>query len=168
MAYHDRIYVSMDADNDLKYYRLMKAWKQNDNISFDFRDAHDLNNILDKSEESIKDGLQKRFRQTKVFVLLVGEHTKYLYKFVRWEIEQAIKRGLPCIVVNLNGKRSCDGDLCPALMRDHLAIHISFNAKILQYALENWPTSAEKKMQNGDTGAYYYKEKVYRDLGLVK
>lgn len=167
MAYHDRVYVSMDADNDLKYYRLMQAWKQSDNIAFDFRDAHNLNTILDKSEESIKAGLQERFRHTKVFVLLVGEHTKYLYKYVRWEIEQAIKRGLPCIVVNINGKRSCDDNLCPAIMREHLAIHISFNAKILQYALENWPDSYERRMRNGDTGPYYYNEDVYRKLGVM-
>ena len=48
MAYRNKIYVSMDADNDIKYYYLMKAWKQNDNSSFDFHDAHDLNTILDK------------------------------------------------------------------------------------------------------------------------
>lgn len=168
MAYHNKVYVSMDADNDLYYYFLMRAWKQNDNIGFDFCDAHNLNTILDKSEESIKAGLQERFRHTKVFVLLVGEHTKYLYKYVRWEIEQAIKRNLPCIVVNINGKRSCDENLCPALMREHLAIHISFNAKILQYALENWPQSVEIKKRNGDTGPFYYKEEIYRELGLNK
>lgn len=166
MAYHNKVYVSMDADNDLKYYRLMQAWKQNDNIGFDFKDAHDLNTILDKSEESIKAGLEERFRHTKVFVLLVGEHTKYLYKYVRWEIEQAIDRNLPCIVVNINGKRSCDYDLCPAIMRESLAIHISFNAKILQYALENWPQSVKNKKHDGVIGPYYYKEEVYRDLGL--
>lgn len=156
----------MDADNDLRYYRLMQAWKQNDNIGFNFCDAHDINNIYDKSEPSIKAGLQERFRNTKVFVLLVGDHTKYLYKYVRWEIEQAIKRDLPCIVVNINGKRSCDCDLCPALMRDHLAIHISFNARILQYALENWPSSYEKHKQEQKTGPFYYKDEVYKDLGL--
>lgn len=166
MAYHDKVYVSMDADNDLRYYRLMQAWKQNDNIPFDFRDAHDLNTIYDKSEASIKAGLQERFRHTKVFVLLVGDHTKYLYRYVRWEIEQAIMRDLPCIVVNINGKRYCDENLCPALMRDHLAIHIPFNAKILQYALENWPESYERHKRAGDTGAFYYKDEVYETLGL--
>lgn len=92
MAYRNKVYVSMDADNDLRYYNLMRAWRQNDYTPFDFYDAHDINNIYDKSEASIKAGLQERFRNTKVFVLLVGEHTKYLYKYVRWEIEQAIKR----------------------------------------------------------------------------
>ena len=166
MAYRNKVYVSMDADNDLHYYYLMKAWKQNDNSSFDFYDAHDINTIWDKSEESIKRGLQERFRDTKVFVLLVGEHTRYLYKYVRWEIEQAIKRDIPCIVVNLNGKRSLDSERCPALMRDHLSIHISFNAKILQYALENWPSLFEQKLKEGDTGTYYYKDGTYEKLGL--
>lgn len=166
MAYHNKVYVSMDADNDLQYYRLMKAWKQNDNIGFNFYDAHDINMIYDASEASIKAGLQERFRNSKVFVLLVGDHTKYLYKYVRWEIEQAIKRELPCIVVNINGKRSCDYDLCPALMRDHLAIHISFNARILQYALENWPESALKHAREGRTGPFYYKDEVYKKLGI--
>lgn len=156
----------MDADNDLRYYRLMQAWKQNDNIGFSFYDAHDINNIYDKSEASIKAGLQERFRNSKVFVLLVGDYTKYLYRYVRWEIEQAIKRDLPCIVVNINGKRSCDYNLCPAIMRDHLAIHISFNARILQYALENWPESYEKHKKDGKTGPFYYKDEVYKDLGL--
>ena len=166
MAYKNKVYVSMDADNDLRYYYLMKAWKQSDHTSFNFYDAHDINNIYDKSEASIKAGLQERFRNTKVFVLLVGEHTKYLYKYVRWEIEQAIKREIPCIVVNLNGKRSADQNLCPALMRDNLAVHISFNAKILQYALENWPASAERYRKEGTTGAYYYNESVYEELGI--
>lgn len=156
----------MDADNDLHYYYLMKAWKQNDYSSFNFYDAHDINNIYDKSEASIKAGLQERFKNTKVFVLLVGEHTRYLYRYVRWEIEQAIKREIPCIVVNLNGKRSLDQDLCPALMRDSLAIHISFNAKIMQYALENWPAQGEGCRRNGETGPYYYIASVYEKLGL--
>ena len=29
----------MDADNDLRYYFMMKAWKQNDNSSFNFYDS---------------------------------------------------------------------------------------------------------------------------------
>lgn len=166
MAYRNKVYVSMDADNDIRYYYLMKAWRQNDNTEFYFNDAHDINNILDKSEESIKAGLQQRFRNTKVFVLLVGEHTRYLYKYVRWEIEEAIKRKLPCIVVNLDGKRSMNNEKCPPIIRDELAVHISFNSKILQYALENWTVSDEIYRKEGKTGAYYYKDEVYKRLGL--
>jgi hypothetical protein len=165
MSYKNKIYVSMDADNDLHYYFLMKAWKQNDNTDFNFYDAHDLNNIYDKSEESIKAGLAERFRNTKIFILLVGNHTRYLYKFVRWEIEQAINRKLPCIVVNLNGLRFQDDERCPPIIKDKLAIHVSFNAKILQYALENWPDVYDKKKFSEDQ-AYHYTDATYSKLGL--
>jgi len=166
MAYRNKVYVSMDADNDLHYYYLMKAWKQDDRTAFNFYDAHDINTILDKSEESIKKGLQERFRNTKIFVLLVGEHTRYLYKYVRWEIQEALKRELPCIVVNLNGKRSMDSQRCPAIIRDELAVHVSYNSKILQHALENWPQFYEKAKKEGKMGAYYYSDETYKELGL--
>ncbi len=166
MAYRNKVYVAMDADNDLHYYRLLQAWKQSDYTTFNFYDAHDLNTILDRSEASIKDGLQERFRNAKTFVLLVGNHTRYLHKFVRWEIEQALKRKLPCIVVNLNGKRDQDNDRCPPIIRDHPAIHISFNAKIMEYALDNWPQFHTANSGNEIKQAYHYKESVYQGLGL--
>ena len=166
MAYRNKVYVSMDADSDIHYYRLMKAWKQNDNTDFNFYDAHDINTCYDKSEESIKASLQERFRSSKAFVLLVGEHTKFLYKYVRWEIEQAIKKTLPIIVVNLNGLRAMDEFRCPFIAKNTLAVHISFNAKILQYALERWPDNANALRDEGKTGAYHYADSVYAKLGL--
>lgn len=165
VSYRNKVYVSFDADNDIRYYYLMKAWKQSDKTSFNFYDAHEVNNNYDKSEESIKRSLEERFRNSKVFVLLVGEHTKYLYKYVRWEIEQALKRELPIIVVNINGKRSMDMERCPAILREKTAIHISFNEKILEYALENWPTYIDSNKSIKD-GPYYYNDSRYKILGL--
>jgi hypothetical protein len=167
VSYQNKTFVSFDGDSDIHYYRLMAAWKQNDNLSFNFYNAHDLNSARDSSsEESIKAQLAERLRNTKVFVLLVGQSTRYLYKFVLWEIEQALKRGLPIIVVNLNGKRSMDSERCPPLLQSALAIHISFNAAMMQHALENWPTSCASLRAQGKSGPYYYEEKVYRGLGL--
>jgi hypothetical protein len=166
MAYKNKAYVSMDADSDLKYYYLMKAWKQSDHSSFNFYDAHDINNIYDKSEESIKAGLQERFRESKVFLLLVGDSTRYLYKYVRWEIEQAIKRELPIIVININGTRTRDDIKCPPIVKNGLAIHVSFNAKILEYALEHWPASHYEKLKSGDKNSYHYQTETYTKLGL--
>lgn len=156
----------MDADSDLRYYYLMKAWKQSDHSSFSFYDAHDVNNIYDKSEESIKAGLQERFRDSKVFVLLVGDSTRYLYKYVRWEIEQAIKRQLPIIVVNINGTRTRDDIKCPPIVKNELAIHVSFNTKILEYALEHWPASHYDKLKLADKNSYHYQPETYTKLGL--
>ena len=166
MVYRNKVYVSMDADNDIRYYYLMQAWRQSDHTAFNFADAHDINTILDKSELSIKSGLQERLRNTKVFVLLVGESTKYLYKYVRWEIEQALKRELPIIVVNLNGARGQDTARCPALLRDQLAVHINFTSKMLQHALENWPASDKQFRGRREIDSYHYVDSVYRSLGL--
>jgi len=118
------------------------------------------------SEESIKRNLQERLRSTKVFILLVGENTKYLYKFVRWEIEQAIKRGLPIVVVNLNGKRNKDANLCPLILDNELSLHVSFNQKIIAKALSSWETSHKTYRSEGKTGAYVYDEGIYKALGL--
>ncbi len=166
MAYRNKVYVSFDADNDMEYYRTLQMWDANDDFEFTFNDAHDLNTILDKSEESIKAGLMERFRNTKIFVLLIGKHTKYLYKYVKWEIEQAIKRGIPIIAVNLNGKRDLDKDLCPPVLQNELAIHIPFKMKIIDYALHNWPEQDKSHRSKGESGAYYYKDSLYKDLGL--
>ena len=87
MAYRNKTYVAFDGDNDMKYYSTMQMWKQNDSSTFNFYDAHDLNNALDtSSEETIKRKLRERMSNSKVFVLLVGEKTRYLHKFVSWEI----------------------------------------------------------------------------------
>jgi hypothetical protein len=167
MPYRNKTFVSFDGDTDIQYYRLMQAWKQNDGIEFNFYNAHDLNTARDTSqEESIKAQLAERMRNSKNFILLVGERTRYLTKFVRWEIEQAMSRDLPFIAVNLNGRRSMDAERCPPLAQKTLAIHIPFNAAIMQYALDHWPSSYEKHRREGKSGPYYYKESVYSDLGL--
>jgi len=168
LAYRNKVFVSFDGDSDISYYRLMLAWKQSDYSSFNFYNAHDLSSARDTSTEySIKVSLQTRLRETKVFVLLVGNNTKYLYKFVRWEIEQALSRGLPIICVNLNGVRHMDAENCPAILRDELAMHVSFNAKIIEHALGNWPSQHSGFKTKGESGPYYYNKNIYSSLGLA-
>lgn len=167
MPYRNKTFVSFDGDTDMAYYRLMQAWTQNDGIDFNFYNAHDLNTARDSSQEaSIKAQLAERMRNSKIFVLLVGERTRYLTKFVHWEIEQAASRSLPIIVVNLNGKRSMDSERCPTLAKETLAVHISFNAAIMQHALDHWPDSHEKFSGEGKAGPYYYTEATYKKLDL--
>ena len=169
MAYRNKTYVAFDGDSDIRYYNLMKAWKQSDKTDFNFYDAHDINNALDTStEETIKRRLRERMENSKVFVLLVGDNTKNLRKpYVRYEIEHAISHyKIPIIVVNLNGLRVCDTKLCPPAARDVLSIHIPYGQKILQYALENWTNEHYTHVRNGDSGSYRYKESVYTSLGL--
>lgn len=166
MAYKNKTYVCFDADNDIKYYNLMKAWKENNNIAFDFHNAHEINNLRDgSSEEQIKKKLLERLQNTKVLVILIGDSTKNLYKYVRWEIEYAIEKNIPIIGVNLNKSKSQDR-LCPPLLKDELAIYIPFGQKIIDYSLNHWPSSHTSHKSNGDSGAYYYKQSIYEKLGI--
>jgi len=167
MPYRNITYVAFDGDNDIWAYRLMKTWKQNDNIDFNFSDAHDLNTARDTSqEESIKRQLRERFKKSKLFILLVGEHTKNLYKFVRWEIETATSLNLPIVVVNLNKRRVCDDSLCPALAKSTLAIHVSFERAIIIYSMDNWLKYHEYYKNEGKNAAYWWKATIYKELRL--
>ena len=167
MAYRNKVFVSFDADSDIHYYRLMRAWKQNDRTDFNFYDAHDLTQARDTStEESIKRSLVSRLSNAKVFVSLIGEKTRYLYRFVRWEVEQAIRREIPIIGVNLNGCRAQDTDRCPPVLRDELAVYVSFNPAIIQYALEHWPDEDYQLRNAGVAGPRFYNDRVYAQLGL--
>lgn len=139
MQYTNKTYVAFDADKDIHYYHLMKAWKNSQHISFNFYDAHNINSARDTStEETIKTRLRERMSNAKAFILLIGEGTRYLYKFVRWEIEQAINRDIPIIAVNINGLQKMDNNRCPPILSNELAIHVPFKQAIIEHALENW------------------------------
>jgi hypothetical protein len=163
----DKIYAVFDGDSDIHYFHLMKAWTNNDNFDFEIKDAHDLNYAKDISlEESIKAQLRIRLQNSRAIILLVGEKTKYLYKFVRWELEYAMNNNLPIIAVNINGKRDRDIDRCPAIIRDELVVHVSFNHKIIKYALVNWPNSYKRLKASGEKGGRYYPDEIYKNHGL--
>ena len=167
MAYRNKTYVCFDGDEDMHYYLLMKAWKQHEGFGFDFYNAHDLNSARDTStEESIKRQLRERLKNSRVLVVLVGEKTRYLYKFVRWEIEQSLGLGLPIIAVNLNGNRQSDSERCPSIVHNESAMHVSFNASIMQHALEHWLDEHVAYIKQGKKAPYHYPKTVYKQLGL--
>lgn len=164
MAYRNKTYVCFDADTDILLYRLMTAWKENDKIAFDFHNAHEINTLRDGSSEAqIKRKLRERLANTKILVILIGENTKNLYKYVRWEIEYAIENNLPIVAVNLNKKRKQD-DLCPPILKDELVIYVPYGQKTIDFALNNWPNSHNQYKKDGKSGAYYYYDSVYEKL----
>ncbi len=167
MAYRNKTYIAFDGDKDIHYYYLMKAWKSSKHVSFNFYDAHDLNTARDSSmEQTIKRRLRERMANANSLILLIGESTRYLTKFVKWEIELAINSDLPIIAVNLNGKKQMDNDRCPPVLRDALAIHIPFKQSAVEYAMDNWPQGFSTHKSNGESGPYYYKDSVYQGLGI--
>ncbi|MDP9955094.1 hypothetical protein J2X97_000731 [Epilithonimonas hungarica] len=160
-------YACFDGDNDIIYYRLMTAWHVNEKFEFTFVNAHDITSARDTStEETIKRSLRTRLNASDILVVLIGESTKNLYKFVRWEIEVALEKGMPIIAVNLNKKRSVDYDRCPPILRDALAIHVPFGHKIVDYAIKNWPSRHSELKKSGEIEPRVYKDSVYIQLGL--
>ena len=164
MAYRNKTYIAFDGDNDMNYYRLMTAWKAHDGFSMNFHNAHDINTARDSSqEESIKRQLRERFANSKILIVLIGKNTRYLTKFVKWEMEVALRLELPIIGVNLNGSRIQD-DFCPATIRNELVIYVPFAHDIIEYAMDNWPSSYAAHKAKGESGNFYYKDQVYDGL----
>lgn len=132
------IYVAFDGDKDKWAYAFMKGWKTNNRVDFDFEDAHDLDAMTSRAQNEayVKANLKERMKKSDALVVIVGESTKNLYKFVRWEIENAIDLGLPIIVTNLNNKTRMDPDRCPAILKDLSAVHIPFKKDALARARE--------------------------------
>jgi hypothetical protein len=145
----------------------MKGWKVNERVEFDFRDAHDVGTMTGRAQDEayVKSELRKRMGVSKQVLVLVGESTKNLRKFVGWEIDLAVKMELPNIVVNLNDKRKMDPDRCPVPLRTGYVVHVAYKRAIIKYALENFPGEFAARDQNA-TDPRYYSDEVYRRVGL--
>lgn len=142
---------------DIHYYRLMLAWKQHEHIDFNFADCQLSTEVNSENETYIKQKCRARIILAGKYVMLIGENTRYKYKYVKWEAEVAIEKGCTIIGVNLDGSRYFDEMTCPPIIRDIGAVFVPFSAKIIAYALENY------SMQ--DKGNYYYKDEIYKKLG---
>jgi hypothetical protein len=155
-------YVVFDGDKDAWAYRFMRGWSANKRIDFELVDAHDLDNMTSRAqgEAYVKSKLRERMNGTTAVVVLIGESTKFLYKYVRWEIELAIQLKLPLIGVNLNENPGLDADRCPAILRETCAVHIPFKLAAIKYALSNWPTKFYRLALTERTGSWSYPESL--------
>lgn len=169
MSYRNKTYVAF-ASEDIKYYRLMEAWRDNDNIDFSFFDAHDLYVARDTSKpESIKARLSERMKNAKQFVLLGSATAKRKggngTSFLAHEVKTMIKLDLPVVVANLDGDRKIDRNFIPKPLLDaeYYTISVSFQPRIIQYALDDYAPGYAK---SSNTGCYYYKASLYKSLGL--
>lgn len=161
-------YVIFDGDKDRYAYAFMKGWKVNDRVEFDFRDAHDIGAMTARASDEgyVKSELRKRMQASQQVIVLVGESTKNLRKFVGWEIDLALELELPIIVVNLNDKRRMDPDLCPVPLRSGYVVHVAYKRAIIKYALEQFPTEYARRNRS-TTVDRYYTDDIYRSLGIA-
>jgi hypothetical protein len=174
MAYRNKTFISF-ASEDIHYYRLMCAWKENTKFDFDFYDAHDINVARDSSRaETINRRLRERLVNTKQVIMLIGDVTRRKAAnpdtFVYYEAHTILSLGLPIIFANVNRSRTAETNRIPEILLEPYTMSTSFGPYILRYALDNFPNDfAENKRLPEATrkkGVYHYKESVYESLGL--
>lgn len=169
MSYRNKTYVAF-ASEDIGKYRLMEAWRENANIDFDFYDAHDLFISRDNSRpETIRRNLRERMKNAKQVVLLGSANGKRKggdgKSFLAYEVSVILEFALPVVVANLDGDRTVDRGFIPApfLDADYYTISVSFQPKIIQYALNDY---APNFASSTNKGPYYYTTNVYDSLDL--
>jgi MTH538 TIR-like domain (DUF1863) len=171
MAYRNKTYVAF-ASEDIKSYYLMLAWKANQNIDFDFFDAHDINTALDTSKpETIKARLRERLRNTKQAVLLASEKAKQKAadkdSFLTYEIAVLLEFKIPIVISNLDGNRGLVFASTPTalLSKQQTLMFTSFQPKIIRYALDDFV----EKFNSGEykePQTLRYTDSKYAELGL--
>jgi len=169
VSYRNKTYVAF-ASEDIKCYRLMEAWRDNDHIDFDFHDAHDLAAALDTSQpDTIRRRLRERLNNTKQVVLLGSavcrSKAARASSFIHYEVETVLQLDLPVVVANLDGDRTVDQNFIPQAFLDkaHYTVSVSFQPTIIKYALDNY---AEEYAGSNKTGPHQYPASVYANLGL--
>ena len=165
LSYLDKTYVIFDGKQDMAAYHFMRGWKETNHVDFDFHDAHDLYTEELSMRHAVRRWLRKRFASGRQVIVLVGEYTRHKHRFVRWQMDAALDLGLPIIAANLNQKRRLDPDRCPPVLMGECVVHVAFRARIIKYALDNFPEQFASR--TSDLGKdFYYDDSVYRSLGL--
>jgi MTH538 TIR-like domain (DUF1863) len=172
MAYRNKTFVSFASEHINSYY-LMRAWKENEHIDFDFHDAHDLNIALDTSHpDTIRRRLRERLANTKQVVLLVGDGTRRIAsdtsRFLYYEVETIKRLNLSVVFANLNKSRVSESQRLPQALVEPYTMSVAYGPKIIQYALDSFPGKFELnlKADTPKTGPHHYLASVYQSLGL--
>lgn len=169
MSYRNKTYVAFASEN-IRSYRLMEAWRDNDKIDFSFFDAHDLYISRDTSQpETIKRNLRERMKNAKQIVLLGSADARRKggdgVSFLAHEVKVAREFDLPIVIAHLDQSRAGNSSNVPQPLIDasYHTMGVSFQLKIIQYALDNYvPAYAANKAG----GPKVYKPSVYSSLGL--
>ena len=80
---------------------MLRAWKESDNIDFNFTDSHKKTyQVRDSSSEAtLKSRLEDRMRLSKNMLVIISDDTNYDRGLLNWEIQTAQdKYDLPIIV----------------------------------------------------------------------
>lgn len=169
MSYRNKTYVAF-ASEDITYYRLMTAWVKNENIGFNFFNAHDLYEARDTSSvETIRGRLRERLKNAKQVVFIGSETGKKKAddgrSFLWYEAKTIIEFDLPVVIANHDGDRTIDRNFIPDqfLSDDYYTCSVSFQPALIAFALDNY---AVNYSESGKSGPHFYTEDKYGKLGI--
>jgi hypothetical protein len=145
------------SSTDIRSYYLMIAWKENENIDFNFTNCQLHDDINSENEDYIKRKCRERINLAGKYILLIGENTRYKHKYVLWEAEVAKEKDCTIIGVNLDGSKQMVDSKTPAVIKNIGAIFVPFSPKIISYAIENYQMRVD--------GNYQFLDEVYQKLG---
>ena len=144
MAYRNGTYIAFHANgtnfpiaSDIKYYNIIKAWKEKENDSFAFVNSHDKTSAVrdTSSKETLARSLKERLNNSKNMLLLLGETTKSDIDWVPFEIAYAVDK--------------CQIPIIVAYLGVEVAIRNPINFDKL------WPTSLKERINNGQASCIH-------------
>ncbi|MFT5752013.1 MAG: hypothetical protein ACI828_001370 [Flavobacteriales bacterium] len=143
MSPRNKTYVCFDADQDTRYYDLMKDWEANTSFPFHFDNDYKINKLIGvQSDEEVTNLLKDRLQNAKVLVILIGKNTRNLYKYVRFEIDYALKNFIPIIGVHI-GVPNKQNEVYFPMIKNQMAAYIPFSLK----ELDNTLTHSSKRLK---------------------
>jgi hypothetical protein len=181
MAYRNGTYIAFHAGgstdptaSDIKYYRLMKAWHEHDDIEFSFINSHDKSSsVRDTSKKAtLMRSLRERLANSKNMVLIIGPTTKTDTDWVPFEISEAVDDyQLPIIAVYPGVEAILNPaaytNLWPPALASRITngtakvIHIPFKQAVVDAAIRQFNLSNKPA-----TGQNYYTREAYRGFGI--
>lgn len=182
MAYRNGTYVAFHAEgtnrpgeSDMGYYNLLRAWSAHPDVDFTMINSHEkAAAVRDSSKRAtLRASLQDRLRNSKNFVLIIGQTTRLDTDWVPFEIQQAVDTyGLPIIAVYPDYKNIMAPaelrPLWPRAFQERIdaktvrAIHIPFKKLPLLDAIGQFDHNNQPR-----TPLNYYNHDTYQQWGLL-
>lgn len=185
MAYRNGTYVAFHAngtseptESDMKYYRLLQAWHENEDHEFSISNSHEKTAAVRDSSlrETLRRRLRERLANSKNLLLILGKTTKFDTDWIPFEIECAADDfKLPIIVaytayeaVPPNSDQNVLRSWWPAALANRIdsdttrTMHISFKQRPIHDALARFDVSSPPQWT-----VTFYKRELYVKWGIL-
>lgn len=161
-----KIFVCYDHEKDVAYFNILKSWLSGDDFTIVTGCSVSEAMVSSRALTSRVAMLEQKLHNVSAFILIVTENARNLSMQMLWEVNVALNKDVPIIAMNINGLRYIDENNCPTLLKNKHVLHIANNSKVLEKALEIWPTYYKEHKKEAGQGARFFKDEFYRSLGI--